>query len=228
MEKVLEEVKKFVTKPVTNLMEKEQNEEYKISGIKALVSAAVIALILIFVIMSGIDAGIKASVSSYASAETINAAKDAVYQHLNLFGLFFQILAITAGAIVGVAIVLFAVSKLMKVEKTFKNSFALAANYAIYAAVEVLVYYLLQFINQQVAIGVTLLVTTFSSYALKYAFKNSLGTVDDDRLTIIASVVVTVITIVGAIILYNIVLGTVTSMMMGTATSSYNSLYRMY
>lgn len=227
MEKVLDEVKKFITKPVTNLMEKEQNEEYKVSIIKAVVSAAVVALILIFAIMSGVDAGIKSYAGSYNGPE-IEAAKNLIYQQLNLFGLFFQVLAIFAGITLGVALVLFVVAKLMKVEKTFKNSLALAANYSIYTAVAMLVYYLLQFINVYVAVGVTLLIGSFASYALKYAFKNSLGAVDDDKLVMFASVVVTVITIVGAIILYNVIVGIGTSIMSSIYNMNSSSLYNSY
>ena len=229
MDKVLNEIKLFITKPVTNLMEKEKNEETKVSGIKALVVSLVVALIFMLLIISTIEASFKTvgglSLSSTKSLESLNQAKSAAYASADLFGWFIKAFFIMVVAVAVIAVVFFVVAKLLKIKKDFKNSLALAANYSIYIAVALVVYYLLAFMSPTVAGGAALFVSLFSSYAVKYAYKNSLGNeVDDDKLTIFATLVVGVITIVVCLILGNMVvssIGTMTTKSLGGYTSLF-------
>ena len=223
MEKVLAEIKKFITKPVTNLMEKEQNETIKVSSIKALVVALVTALAFILIMVGVIESTFNAysGLAKLGGTDSFNQAKSLAYAGADLFGWFIKVFFGIIILVAVVAGVLFVVSKLLKVKKEFKNSLALAANYSIYLGVGTILYSILAFIYAPLAAGVLIIISLLSSYALKYAYKNSLGDgIDDDKLAIYATLVVGVVTIVAAII----VGGIVSSSMMSLSGSSLNSL----
>ncbi len=230
MDKVLNEIKLFITKPVSNLMEKEKNEETKVSCIKTLVVAAVVALIFILIIMGAIESTFKMSGLGFSSAkslESLNQAKNAAYANADLFGWFIKVFFIMIATVAIVAVVFFAVAKLLKVKKDFKNSLALAANYSIYIAIALVLYYLLALMSPMVGAGAALFASLFASYAVKYAYKNSLGNeVDDDKLTIFATLVVGVITIVVALIVGNIITSSFASMSMKSLGSGYSSIFK--
>ncbi len=222
MDKVLNEIKMFITKPVTNLMKKEQEEEIKVSAIKTLVVALVAALIFVLVMIGVIEASLKAysTFSLFGGADALNQAKSAAYAQADLFGWFIKIFLAVIVAVVVIAGVLFIVAKLLKVNKEFKNSLALAANYAIYLAVGFVFYYIFSLFAAPVAGGILIVVSIFASYAIKYAYKNSLGEgIDDDKLTIFATIVVSVVTIVVAIILGGMIYSSYASIMSGASSS---------
>lgn len=229
MDKVLNEIKLFITKPVTNLVEKENKEETKVSCIKALVVSLVVALVFMLIIMGTIEATFKVAglgLSSTKSLESLNQAKSAAYASADLFGWFIKVFFIMIATVAVIAAVFFVVAKLLKVNKEFKNSLALAANYAIYIAVALVVYYLFSLMSPTVGAGAAVFVTLFASYAIKYAYRKSLGNeVDDDKLTIFATLVVGVITIVVGIILGNIISASVLSMS-SKSLGGYSSLFK--
>ena len=233
MEKVLNEVKMFITKPVTNLMQKEQNEEIKVSAIKTLVISVVTALVFVLFIIATIESTLKAytGLSLLGGLDKLNQMKSAAYASADLFGWFIKAFIGTIALVAIVAAVLFVVAKILKVNKEFKNSLALAANYAIYLAVGFVFYYLFSLFAAPVGTGILVIIAVFSSYAIKYAYKNSLGEgIDDDKLTIVATIVVSIVTIVSGIIVggmitsyYMSLLGSASGSLSGSSSNSINN-----
>lgn len=238
---MLGEILELFKKPVTTMSVKSQERNVKKEAITAAIIAVVIALVSLLTSYIGINQKVK---KRYLSFEEYNEEysykeltkeeykeekkeyKDSLLENVKLGNTFFKTLAITAVGICLVAGILFIISRTVKSPKDYIEMLSMTNGaFTIYLSG-----YLLNTIFSYIYAPIGLIISVgtliYAIISLSNAFRDSLEIENSDKLSMYATIVITVVLAILAYIVYNSTLGALSSGLDALdSLSSFSDLY---
>lgn len=140
--------------------------------------------------------------SWYSDAEWFEMRSKA-FEDAELISTFFKTWLIYAAIIAVGALILYIIAKFVKSEKSYASTLSMTNNAAGVCVVANIIGKLASLIYAPLGIIIVFASAVYASYALLYAFKDSLGDVDVDNLVIVTTIVMVVIVVIAALIISN-------------------------
>lgn len=222
MEKVLDIAKgllagfvELVKHPVSRVTELVQKEDIKKGAIKTVIIAAIMSI-----------ASVLTTIRAIYVNQTKSKYREAFMEELNPIVALFKNWGIYILGIAVVALVLFIIAKLVKDEKDYPYTLSMTVNSLVVYVVGMVLSLLLSFIWMPLSYIVITFASIYTLLTLALSFKESLTNVDSDKLVLVTTVMILIITVILAIV--HIVTNEITldsyAKSKFTATSDYSDL----
>lgn len=195
----------YLKHPVTTLIEKAEQEDIKKGGIKLAIISGVMSLVGIITKVQSILSKYSkdGTYASWYGEEALAEAKSEAFKDAELFATFFKTWVIYAVVIAVVALILFIIAKIVKSEKSYANTLSMTTNAIGVCVVADIVGKIVALLYAPLGAIIMLAAVVYASYALMYAFKDSLGDVDVNKLVLVTTAVIVVIVVIAALIISN-------------------------
>ena len=201
---MFETIVEFLKRPVSTLIEKSEQEDIKKGGIKLAVITGIMSLFGIITTVISIFSQYSKDnkYSWYSDAEWAEMRSEAL-KNVEFMSTFFKTWLIYAAIIAVGALILYIIAKFVKSEKSYASTLSMTNNAAGICVIANIVGKVASLIYAPLGIIIVFASAVYASYALLYAFKDSLGDVDVDNLVIVTTIVMVVIVVIAALIISN-------------------------
>ena len=195
----------YLKHPVTTLIERSEREDIKKGGIKLAIISGVMSLVGIITKVQSIFSTYSKDgyYGSWYTDEQLAEARSEAFKEAELIGSFFKTWLIYAAVIAVVALILFIIAKIVKSEKSYASTLSMSTNAIGACVIANIVSKLVSLLYAPLGAVIMLAAVIYASYSLMYAFKESLGDVDVNKLVLVTTAVIVVIVVVAALIISN-------------------------
>lgn len=195
----------YLKHPVTTLIEKSEQEDIKKGGIKLAIISGIMSIVGIITKVQSIFSTYSKDgyYGSWYTDEQLAEARSEAFKEAELIGSFFKTWLIYAAVIAVVALILFIIAKIVKSEKSYASTLSMTNNTVGVVVIANVVNMLVSLVYAPLGAIILFAAVVYSSYALIYAFRDSLGDVDVNKLVLVTTAVIVVIVVVAVLIISN-------------------------
>ncbi len=212
-----------IKNPVTNLIEKSQEEDLKKSGIKLIIVSAVMALINTISTVISIHTRYQSKgFFSYYSPAELSELRAKAIKEAELFPNFFKTTIILAIAMALIALVLFIIAKIVKSPREYSSNLSMVNNTVIIYTIGSILKLILSAIYAPLGIIVGFVITTYALFTLINGFRDSLDIESSDKLVLALTGLSCVIVIILALVLSSVIKSSLGGIGLSSALSLLN------
>ena len=184
--------------PVTTLQNLAEKDDAKKGAIKVAIISGVMSLVGIISKVISINKRYSknGTYANWYGESGLAEAKSKAFEEAQLFGTFFKTWVVYAVVIAVIALVLFVIAKLVKSDKKYTFTLSMVNNAFIVGFAGYIVDVVISLIYAPLGLLVLYATVTYASYALIFAFKDSLELENSDGLVLATTLVFTVLIII--------------------------------